>query len=285
MKIKQLAPLAALTILAAACNPSNSPQAEQTTLTIKGSDTMVHLVAEWAEAYMQQYPELDISVTGGGTGTGIAGLLNGALDICAASREMTKTEIEKAAAKDIAPHETIVGRDAIAVIVHTSNPVTELSMEQLRKIFTGSVSNWAQVGGSDEKIQILSRETSSGTYVFFQEHVLNKQDFAAETLLMPATSSIIQSVTTDASAIGYVGLGYAHEAADKVKVVPIQRDEHSPAVTPSSETVTNSTYSISRPLYFYTNGLPQGAARDFIDFCLSPAGQQIVEKAGYVRVQ
>ncbi len=246
---------------------------------------MVHLMAEWAEAFMTQRPDVQVSVTGGGSGTGIASLINGTLDICAASRDMSASEKEKAVQKGITPHETVVARDGIAVVVHPSNPVSELSIEQLRKIYTGSVGDWSQVGGGEGAIQVLSRESSSGTYVFFQEHVLSKEDFAPTTLLMPATSSIVQSVSSDVNTIGYVGLGYAAEARDKVKVLPIKATADMPAVVPTDETVANGTYYIARPLYLYTNGEPTGANAEFIAFCLSEEGQQIVRRAGYVQVK
>ena len=288
--------IAAVCLAIAACAPSTSSgpaapkesakstAASPQSITIKGSDTMVHLVTAWAEAYMKAHPEVEISVTGGGSGTGISALLGGSTDICAASRDMTAQEREKASQKGINPYETTVARDGIAVIVHPSNPIQDLTMEQVRKIYTGANTNWNQVGGTDGEFVILSRETSSGTYVFFQEHVLQKQDYAATVRLMPATSSIIQSASEDALAIGYVGLGYALEAGAKVKILPIKADADAPAVIPTEETVKDASYSISRALYFYTNEAPSGVVQGFVEFCLSPAGQDIARETGYVPV-
>lgn len=251
-------------------------------ITIKGSDTMVHLVSTWAEDFMDNHEGADISVTGGGSGTGIAAMLNGTTDICAASREMKKQEVTMAEQKKITPVRYVVARDGIAVVVNPKNPVSTLTIEQLGKIFTGAYTNWNQIGGPDQPIIVLSRESSSGTYVFFQEHVLGKKDYTTDARLMPATSAIIQSVSDDAWAIGYVGLGYAVEAGDKVKMLAVKADDKSPAVVPSEETVVSGEYSIARPLQLYTNGEATGTIKEFIDYCLSPAGQKVVRETGYV---
>jgi phosphate transport system substrate-binding protein len=245
---------------------------------------MVHLVTAWAEDYMDSQPDADVSVTGGGSGTGIAALLNGNTDICAASRDMTAEEKQVASRKNLVTREITVARDGIAVIVNPANPLNELTLEQLKDIYTGAVANWSQVGGGAGAVLLLSRESSSGTYVFFQEHVLQKADFAPGARLMPATSTIIQAVADDASAIGYVGLGYAQEAAGKVKVLAIKPDQNAPAVLPSEETVRDASYSISRPLYFYVTDPVSQAADAFIDFCHGPQGQKIVKETGYVPV-
>jgi phosphate transport system substrate-binding protein len=254
-------------------------------ITVKGSDTMVHLVSSWAEAFMRANPDIEVSVTGGGSGTGIAALLNGTTDICAASRKIKNDELFLAIDKAINPHEIAVARDGIAVVVNPANPVSELSMEQLALIFTGSSPRWSGFGGPDEEIIVFSRESSSGTYVFFQEHVLNKKDYMADAKLLPATSAIIQSAATDKWAIGYVGLGYALSAGDKVKIIAVKADEKSPAVIPSEETVRSGRYAIARPLYLYLSGLPKGTVKSFIDFCLSDKGQEIVKQTGYVPVK
>jgi len=259
--------------------------AEQRSITIKGSDTMVHLASSWAETFMKQNSETEVSVTGGGSGTGIAALLNGTTDICAASRKIKSKELELALQKNIHPHEIAVAKDGIAVVVHPDNPVKELTLEQLSKIFTDKSLRWSDVGGADEEILVLSRESSSGTYVFFQEMVLKKQDFMQDAKLMPATSAIIQSVSTDKLAIGYVGLGYALAAKDKVKIIAVKADDNSPAVMPSDETVKTGQYPIARPLFMYLNGEPKGTVKKFVDFCLSAAGQKVVTDTGYVTIQ
>jgi phosphate transport system substrate-binding protein len=254
-------------------------------ITIKGSDTMVHLVSMWAEKFMNDNKGTKVSVTGGGSGTGIAALLNGTTDICAASRSIKEKEIKLAEKRNIKPVEHVMARDGIAVVVNPANPVSELTIEQIGKIYTGAITNWKQVGGPDETVLVLSRESSSGTYVFFQEHVLKKQDYTPKARLMPATSAIIQSVSQDKWSIGYVGLGYAVHAADKVKSLKVKEKADSPAVAPSSETVVNGSYSIARPLHLYTKGEPQGEIKRFMDFALNKEGQKIVKETGYVPIK
>ena len=255
-----------------------------TYLTIKGSDTMVHLASNWAESYMKIHKDITISVTGGGSGTGIAALLNGSTDICIASRKIKEKELNQAKKLGIDANEIVVARDGIAVVVNPENPVSELSIEQIGKIYTGATTNWKQVGGPDKHIVLLSRESSSGTFVYFQKRVMNKRDYSREALLMPSTSAIVQSVAQDKWAIGYIGLGYAVESADRVKVLSIIDKAGMPAVTASVETVKNGTYPIARPLHFYTNGMPTGLIKKMVDFCLSPEGQKIVLETGYVPV-
>jgi phosphate transport system substrate-binding protein len=254
-------------------------------ITIKGSDTMVHLVTAWAEDYMKANSGTAISVTGGGSGTGISALLNKTTDICSASRDMSAKEKEQAAQKGLGLKETIVARDGIAVIVHPSNPVNELTMEQLRKIYTGAYTEWKQAGGGDGEFIVLSRESSSGTYAFFQEHVLKKEDYTPKARLMPATSSIIQAVSEDVNAIGYVGLGYAAEAGAKVKVLLVKADANAPGVKPSEATVLSGEYPIARALYLYSDEKGLQAGQRFIEYCLGEAGQAIARKAGYVPVK
>lgn len=253
-------------------------------ITVKGSDTMVHLASAWAESFMTSHPDTDISVTGGGSGTGIAALLNGTTDICIASRTIKNKEVKMAADKGITANEIATSRDGIAVVVNPENPITELTMEQIAKIYTGVYTNWSEVGGPDQEIVILSRESSSGTYVFFQGHVMKKKDYSPDAMLMPSTSAIIQSVTQDTWAIGYVGLGYGAQAGDKVKMIAVKEEADSPAVVPSVATVQDASYGIARALHFYTNGAPTGVTKEFVDFVLSEAGQEIVIEAGYVPV-
>lgn len=283
MKLTILA-IVLLSALAASPIIVGSAEAAARYVTIKGSDTMVHLVSSWAEEFMNQHEDIEVSVTGGGSGTGIAAMINGTTDICAASRKIKPKEMKLAEQKGIEPMEHVVARDGIAVVVHPENPVSELTIEQLGKIFTGAYTNWNEVGGPDQRIIVLSRESSSGTYVFFQEHVLKKKDYTTKARLMPATSAIIQSVSSDKWSIGYVGLGYAAEAGDKVKTLAVKEDNSSPAVIPSEETVKSGAYSIARPLHLYTKGEPEGTIKEFLDFCLSDAGQKIVRETGYVAV-
>ncbi len=285
ISISLLTIFAALMIMSGCSGSDDGSASEKTFITVKGSDTMVHLASTWAEVFMKNNPGIEVSVTGGGSGTGIAALLNGTTDICAASRKIKDKETKLASQKGIAAKEIVVARDGIAVIVNPANPVSELTVEQIGKIFTGATRRWEQVGGQAESIEILSRESSSGTYVFFQKKVLNKKDYSQKAKLMPATSAIVQSVTSNKNAIGYVGLGYAAAAKGKIKVLAVKADDNSPAVIPSEQTVKTSEYEIARPLHLYTNGDATGVVKKFIDFCLSTQGQKIVKETGYVAVQ
>ncbi len=279
--------LACAATLVFACLAGGSAQAagSKRGLTIKGSDTMVHLVSVWAEEFMKMDPNTDVAVTGGGSGTGIAALINGTTEICASSREMKDKEKQQARDKGIETKEVVVARDGIAVVVNPNNPVKELDMQQLAQIFTGAYTRWNQVGGASGQILVFSRESSSGTYTFFQEHVLKNKDYAPQTKLMAATSAIIESVSTDKGAIGYVGLGYALAAKDTVKIVAVKADANSPAVLPSEATVISGQYPIARPLYLYVSAKAPANVNAFVDFCLSAAGQAIVREAGYVAIK
>ena len=279
--------------LVAGCGPGQSDRAQMgsgggsasgTSIMIKGSDTMLHLVTAWAEAFMESHPGTSISVTGGGSGTGIAALLNGTTTICASSRDVKDAEKQQAIQKGMELEITPVARDAITVIVNSENPVNELTLEQLKKIYTGAYKTWDQVGGPAEPIVVVSRESSSGTYMFFLEHVLNKEDYSQDAQLLPATSAVIQSVEDSPLAIGYVGLGYAEGAADSVKMIAVKKDATSPAVAPSTKSVVSGEYSIARPLLLVTGGEPTGTVKGFLDYCVSAEGQTVVEEAGYVKV-
>lgn len=257
------------------CQPGIAPEE----VTIKGSDTMVHLVTGWAEEFMKIQPSIEVTVTGGGSGTGIAALLNGTTDLCASSRDMKEEERKLAKQKGIDPQEFVVARDGLAVVVNPKNPIEELTIQQVGDIYTGKVTSWSAVGGPAEPIIVLSRESSSGTYVFFQEHVLGKQDYTASARLISATSSLVDEAAQTDWAIAYVGLGYVSE---RIKPLRIKKDAGAPAIVPSEETVKAGTYSIARPLYLYSNGAPAGAIKKFVDFCLGPEGQKIVRESGYV---
>ncbi len=265
------------------CGRGNNSE-NSNSITIKGSDTMVHLASAWSEAFMAANSDYEVSVTGGGSGTGIAALLNGTTDICMASRKMKNKELDLARQKGMNLKEIVVALDGIAVIVNPANPVSELTVGQVGKIYKGAYETWGQVGAPKENIIVLARESSSGTYVFFQEHVLKKADYTQKARLMPATSSVIQSVSADNWAIGYVGLGYALDAKGKVKVLSIKENVAAKAVAPSSESVKSGEYSIARPLYLYIDDNASDTVKRFIDFCLSAKGQEIVKSSGYVTV-
>jgi phosphate transport system substrate-binding protein len=265
------------------CGKKDTTTQTKKSITIKGSDTMVQLMSSWAESFKKKFPEVEVSVTGGGSGTGIAALLNGTTDICASSREMQEKEKNQAQQNKVTPKEFIVARDGLAVFVNKDNPINELTMEQIKKIYTGAYKNWKEVGGPDQPINALSRENSSGTYVFFQEHVLAKQDYAKEVRLMTSTSAIVQSVNSEKFSIGYGGIAYALSGG--VKIINVKKDDSSTAITPSEKTVLDGSYPIARPLYLYFNGEPKDNMKSFLDFCLSDEGQKVVTEIGYIKVK
>ena len=252
----------------------------------KGSDTLVNLALAWAEKYRQVNPDLLVAVTGGGSGTGIAALINGTVDIANASRQMKPDEIAQAEANGIEPVEFVVAIDALAVAVHPSNPVSQLTIDQLADIFTGRITNWREVGGKDAQIVLVSRETNSGTHVYFLEEVVrmgdaaNKDIFAPQTLLMPSSVGITSELRRNPNAIGYDGLGYIDPAHEKLIAVAV--NSNSPYVVPSVATGMDNSYPIARPLYMYTAGQPAAAIADYLHWIQGPEGQQIVAELGFV---
>jgi len=257
------------------------------TIVNKGSDTMVNLALAWAERYMQLHPEVRISVTGGGTGTGITALINGTVDLANASREMKAEELAAARANGIEPVEHIVARDAIAVVVNPSNPVDYLSITQISDIYTGKITNWKEVGGEDRPIVLLSRESNSGTYVYFLENVIRQGRadsdllFSPDTLLMPSSEGISAEIRQNPNAIGYDGLGYV---TPDQKTIAVAVSEGAPYVLPSIATVNDGSYPIARPLYMYSAGEPTGHLKAYLDWVLSD-GQGIVAETGFVPLQ
>lgn len=273
--------------LAAGCRKPSSEAAGS--IEVKGSDTMVNLGQAWSEAFAADASRPEVTVEGGGSGTGIAALIEKNTDIAESSREMEPQEIELAKAKGVTPVATVVAQDGLSVIVHPDNPVRSLTIKQLSDIYTGTVTNWKQVGGRDERIAVLSREKNSGTHLFFLEHVVRmgrKDDsiqFAPSAQMQPSSSALVQQVASTRNAIGYVGLGYA--AAAKVRELGIAVKPGDKPVTPSQQSVLDKSYPISRPLYFYTDGPPAGKVKEFVDFVLSPEGQEIVAKMEFVPVR
>lgn len=247
---------------------------------------MVNLALAWAEKYQSFHPEINISVTGGGSGTGIASLTNDTVDIANASRAM-KDEEKAAMPADAQAVEYIVARDAIAVIVNLDNPVSELTLQQISDIYSGKINNWKEVGGDDLQIVRLSRETNSGTHVYFLENVLrqgNSEDttlFSTDTLLLPSSEGIMTEVQDNPHAIGYDGLGYV---TTEVKVIAIAEQPGDPYVRPSVETVDDKSYPIARDLYMYTAGLPTGAIQAYIEWIFSEDAQALVKELGFVPV-
>lgn len=267
-----------LLALAAAAALSAPGSARAATLTVKGSDTMVILAQRWAEAYMKGHPGRKVQVTGGGSGTGIAALLNGTTEIANASRAMKDAEKRQLQARyRVAAVETPVAKDGVAFYVNAQNPVDTLTVEQLRGIYLGDIRNWRQVGGPDAPIAIYSRENSSGTYVFVKEEVLKGDDFAPEAQTLPGTAAVVNAVAKERHGIGYGGAAYA-KGVKELKIAP---KAGAPGVLPTKVNVQRGTYPLSRELYMYTRGAPQGDAKAFIDWILSPEGQALVEKVGY----
>ena len=253
----------------------------------KGSDTIVNLALAWAERYQAEHTDVRISVTGGGSGTGIASLINKTVDIANASRKIKQEEIDEAQANGVNPVEYVVARDAIAVIVHPENPVNELTLQQISDIYSGKFNNWQEVGGEDRPIVRLSRETNSGTHVYFLETVLrlgdseNKTFFSTDTLLLPSSEGIIAEVRQNPNAIGYDGLGYV---PDDLKTIAIAKEDGGSYVLPSIPTVNDKSYPIARDLYMYTNGEAMGVIKEYLDWILSSEAQQVVAELGFVPV-
>lgn len=289
-KIAGIALMFAVVLLPTACRPkkdSSQTEGSATTqglkknITIKGSDTMVTLGQRWAEVYMKDHPGAVVQVTGGGSGTGISALINGTTDICQSSRAIKDKESALVKAKTgTDPVEITVARDGLAVYVGAANPLTEITMPQLKDIFTGKVTNWKELGGEDANIIVYSRENSSGTYVFFKEHVLDGADFAAKAQTMPGTASVVNAVAKEKFGIGYGGAAYA----EGIKVLKVKKDADSPAVEVTAATVKDGSYPLARPLFFYLTKAPQGGTKEFIDWVLGEGGQSLVREVGYFPV-
>ena len=251
-------------------------------ITMKGSDTMVILGQRWAEQYMQKTPGAVIQVTGGGSGTGIAALINGTTDVCQASRPMKDSEKTKLKERYFTLGVEIpVAKDGLAVYLHESNPVEKLSLEQLKAIYTGQVTNWKQVGGSDAKIILYGRENNSGTYVFFKDNVLKGADFAPTTATLPGTAAVVNAVAKDKNGIGYGGAAYAKG----IKFCKVSEKTGGEAFGPDLETVESGKYPLARDLYWYFRTKPTGEVKKLLDWVLSPEGQKVVSEVGYFPVK
>jgi phosphate transport system substrate-binding protein len=262
-----------------------APEAETSaagsqSITLKGSDTVLPLAQAEAEEFMLENSDKSITVTGGGSGVGITALIDGEVDIATASREIKAEETEAAKANGINPVETTIAYDGISVVVNPENPVSELTFDQLRGIYNGTISNWKDVGGEDLEIVVISRDSSSGTYEYFKEEVLQGDEYRADALTQPATGGIVGEVSQNPNAIGYIGVAYLDET---VKALNLDAGNGSEA--PSSENILSGAYPLSRSLYFYTNGEPSGLTKEFIDFVLSETGQSLVTEVGYFPVE
>jgi phosphate transport system substrate-binding protein len=283
-----------LAIATASCNSDVATNDEQGNsqrgiyIENKGSDTIVNLALAWAEKYQDQNPDIRISVTGGGSGTGISSLINNTVDLANASRRIKEEEIENAQNNGVDPIEYVIARDAIAIIVHPENPINTLTLEEISAIYSGEINNWSALGGDDRPIVRLSRETNSGTHVFFLENVVRLGDktskllFSTNTLLLPSSEGIIQETSQNINAIGYDGLGYV---TDEVKVISVASILGGEYIFPSAETVNLGIYPIARDLYMYTNGDPEGQLANYMEWIFSHQAQEIVTELGFVPIQ
>jgi phosphate transport system substrate-binding protein len=245
-------------------------------VTVKGSDTMVLLGQRWAEEFMKKGSGTKVQVTGGGSGTGISALINGTTDICMSSRSMKDAEVEKLRGRfNTTGTEIAVAKDGVTFYVHESNPLGSLTLEQLKGIYLGDITNWKDVGGADAPIVVYSRENSSGTYVFVKDNVLGGEDFAATAQTLPGTAAVVNAVSKEKNGIGYGGAAYA-KGIKELKVNNVE---------PSAENIKSGKYPLARDLYFYLRNKPTGEAKAFIDFALSAEGQEIVKKVGYFPVK
>ena len=281
--------LVAALALAGCSQSSSTPSAELSgSIKVIGSNTITPLSSVWAEDFMKNNPKVSIAVSGPGSGVGIAALIDSTTDICQASRAITLDEISKAKANGVNPYEIQVATDALSVVVNPANPVSEMTFAQLSAIYTNKITNWKEVGGNDAPIVAMSRDTNSGTYVYFLETVVQMAglpaadktlQYGTKVLLLPSTEEGVTQVASNPNAIFYSGLAYVNT---QVKTLGIKKTTSDTAVKPSVETALNGTYPISRPLFFYTNGVPTGVIKAFIDYCLSPEGQQTATKIGFV---
>jgi phosphate transport system substrate-binding protein len=251
-------------------------------ITIKGSDTMVILAQRWAEAYMAKHPDVSVQVTGGGSGVGLSALINGTTDIADASRPIKGSEIEKIKTRfNALSFETKAAKDGITLYLNETNPVSELSLSQIKAIYLGEVTNWKDVGGADAKIVLYGRENSSGTYVYFRDNVLGGKDYSSTMQSLPGTAAVVNAVAKDKVGIGYGGAAYAKG----VKKVKVKKDANATAYEPTPETIKTGEYPITRYLYMYTRARPMGDVKDYIDWTLSDEGQAIVTQVGYFPVK
>jgi len=281
--ILRVAIIICLSFALAGCSEDVDPNEPTGFIQVKGSDTIVNAAQKISEEFMKEYPHVFVAVTGGGSGVGIASLINKNCDVATASREMKPKEIEIALAQGVTPKEFTVAYDGVAVIVNENNPIDKLAIEDLHNIFTGKATNWRQFGGKDLGILILSREVSSGTHIYFKEEVVqlgkkgSTEEFSEQTLLLSSSQAIVEEVAANEAAIGYLGMGYVSE---RTKALMIGKDDV--ACLPDVDNVRQKKYPLSRPLYFYTNGEPEGVTKLIMDFTLGPKGQQQFIETGFV---
>ncbi len=248
-------------------------------LRIIGSNTVTPVSTAWAEAFMKLHPKVNISISGPGSGPGIAAIIDNTTDIGQASRAMRPQEYERAQERGVQATESIIAWDGLAIVINKGNPIQDLTMDQLARIYRGEVTNWKEVGGRDARIVAASRDTASGTHAFFKEFVLENKEFTPRALFLASTSAGVTEVSRNRNAIFYAGLGYV---TPDVKVVGVKKDAAAPAVKPSVASVNDKSYPLARPLFYYTDGEPSGITKAFLEFGWSKAGAQLVEKLGFV---
>jgi len=248
----------------------------------KGSDTLLVLAQNWAEIYMESHSKTEVVVSGGGSGTGISALINKQVDIADASRSIKQTEIESANDNGVNPVEWKVALDGISVIVNVDNPLNELSYSQIREIYNGTVKNWLEIGGEDGAVVAYGRQSTSGTYVYFNEEVLEEDDYRADMQQLAGNAEIVEAVINDPNGIGYVGVAYAQARKDDLKIVSVKKADTDMAYQPTSANIASGDYPISRYLYIYTDGIPEGSTADYIKFIMRSEGQKIVSEVGYI---
>jgi len=271
----------AIILLPAACS-----RRKIETITIKGSDTEVNLVLQLAEAYMDTDPDVSVNITGGGSGVGIAGLLNGNTDVANSSREISPYELALAAERGIAVEPFVFAADALAIICHPSVPLDSLLLDDLGKIFSGDIQNWQALSGSNGEVSLYGRQSNSGTFIYFRERVLGK-DFAPSIKQMNGNAQILEAVKADPNAIGYIGFGYLTDEhgklRDGIKVIRLAKERGQKAISPLDKlAIKEGLYPLTRPLYQFTDGEPSGKTRDFYEFEKSALGQHIIAKNGYL---
>ncbi|MCM1987647.1 phosphate ABC transporter substrate-binding protein [Methanococcoides seepicolus] len=275
LSVTTLLVVMSLALFGAGCVGNNSDDGGEAIM-VKGSDTVLPLAQAEAEVFMNENPGKYVSIIGGGSGVGIAALIDGEVDIAMTSRAMKDVEIENAHNNGINPLQHTIAWDGISVIVNPENPISELTFEQIKAIYVGDVSNWNEVGGEDREIVVLSRDSSSGTYEYFKDEVLEGNEFRADALINPSTGSIIQTVMQNKAAIGYAGVAYL---GNDVKALAVDAGEG--AEEPTAENILSGAYPLARPLYFYTDGEPAGLNLEFIEFISSELGSETVLEVGY----
>ncbi len=279
--------MTALAVMPVLCGCQQAPPPDPRKLTpmvsVEGSDTMGDLLKVWADAFMKSNPDVPVSINKGDTSQGIAALISRTTDLASASRDLTDEEVVLAHKNKVRLKKVSVARDSVAVIVHPKNPVNDLTMGELKDIFTGQISNWSKVGGSDQPIVLYAREIGSGTSKFFIGHVLKNGKLAKSATPVSSIETMMDSVGNDENAIGYTGMGAVSEAPGKVKSLKLQLINGGTAVGATAENAIGG-YPLSRPLFVFMDNDPKDNAQKFVNFCLSAEGQKLVESAGYASI-